>query len=92
MDSSDSDDESVSSKKAQTKQKFFKQKTTSNKRERDEYPPLKWPIIFICNNFYGKNTAPLKDIVLAIKVEAAIKSQILDRVGYILRQENIENI
>lgn len=90
MDSSDSDDESVSSKKAQTKQKVIK--TTSNKRERDEHPPLKRPIIFICNDFYGKNTAPLKDIVLAIKVEAAIKSQILDRVGYILRQENIENI
>lgn len=90
MDSSDSDDESVSSKKAQTKQKAIK--TTSNKRERDEHPPLKRPIIFICNDFYGKNTAPLKDLVLAIKVEAAIKSQILDRVGYILRQENIENI
>jgi hypothetical protein len=70
MDSSDSDD-SGSSKKVNLKSKV---RTASNKRERDEHPPLKRPIIFICNDFYGKNTAPLKEIVLAIKVEAAIKS------------------
>ena len=88
MDSSDSD-ASVSSKKVVQKPKV---QNRQNKRERDDHPALKRPIIFICNDFYGKNTAPLKEIVLAIKVEAAIKSQILERVSYILRQENIENI
>ncbi len=88
MDSSDSE-ASVSSKKAVQKPKI---QNRQNKRERDDHPPLKRPIIFICNDFYGKNTVPLKEIVLAIKVEAANKSQILDRVSHILRQENIENI
>lgn len=62
------------------------------KRERDDHPPLKRPIIFICNDFYSKNIVPLKEIVLAIKVEAALKNQLLDRVSYILREEHIENI
>lgn len=82
MYSSDSDN-SVSSKKAAAQKPQFTNK--KNKRDRDDHPSLQRPIIFICNDFYGKNTAPLKEIVLAIKVEAAIKNQVLDRVSHILR-------
>ena len=65
MDYQDSD-ESDSSKKAGEKPKAQK---TTNKRERDDHPPLKRPIIFICNDYYSKNLAPLKEIVLPVKVE-----------------------
>ena len=70
MNSSDSE-ESNSSKKADQKQRVQK---LAKKRERDDHPPLKRPIIFICNDFYSKNLAPLKEIVLAVKVEAAMKT------------------
>lgn len=67
MDSSDS--EGIHEKKKELQ----KPSGRLHKRERDDHPPLKRPIIFICNDFYGKNVAPLKELVLAIKIESAGK-------------------
>jgi len=56
------------------------------------FPQLKRPIIFICNDFYGAALRPIKELVHAIKIEAASNSQLVSRLTHILREENISGV
>jgi DNA polymerase III delta prime subunit len=62
------------------------------KKQKNDYPHLKRPIIFICNDFYSKALMPLKELVLPIKVESASIDQLSSRVNFILKKENVTNI
>ena len=59
------------------------------KEKKKEFPVLNRPIIMICNDAFGRNLFPLREITLKLKVNAAVKDRIVERIGEILKSENI---
>ena len=63
---------------------------TKKKKEKDEYSPLKRPIIFICNEAYGKSMIPIKELAIKVKIEGASESRLMKRLWEIVRAEDIQ--
>jgi len=92
-DGSDSDDEGPSTSKRKSKDGNDEQDGSSRRGKRAKkptLPPLRRPIICICNDAYAPSLRPLRAIAKIVDFTAAPKNKFVDRLKYIVSNEGMQ--
>ena len=59
------------------------------KKKKVLFPPMRRPIIFVCNNHFVKPLRKLKEICKCVEMRSADSHSLLYRLEYISKQKNI---